>query len=148
MFIVKAIQLVDVVFCYFIRTVNPRLSAAAFIQNSTLLTRHLFEGGVYSRAALIQTKTKGFRRMIFSLWKNWYFYILVLISHQNQVADLACTHFQYRIYSPGMDQFQVLWRSMIYVWWMSFGCNAALNWGGGAYLKRSLKIRRLFEGSA
>ena len=29
-------------------TVNPRLNAAVLIQNSTFLTRRLFEGGAYS----------------------------------------------------------------------------------------------------
>ena len=30
--------------------------------------------------------------------------LIFLLPHQNQVADLACSHFQYQIHSPGIDQ--------------------------------------------
>ena len=35
-------------------TVNPRLSDATLIHNSTVLMQRLFEGGTYSRAVLIR----------------------------------------------------------------------------------------------
>ena len=114
----KMIFSIDIMFCFLIdiytlkilqvyrKSSIKRRGAYSILDYFTVALirgRRLFECGAYSN------KNQKFQTNDFSSVKELIFLHPrpYLLRRQNQVADLARTHFQYRIHSPGMDQFQV-----------------------------------------
>ena len=79
-----------------------------FFDAAHIQGQRLIEGGAYSN------KNQKFQTIDFFSVKELIFLHPrpYLLPRQNQVADLARTHFQYRTHSLGMDQIKVFWRWM------------------------------------